>query len=290
MPVLRQRMQSRHNFATFDYGDFISDDTLSKGWTTFDPRPRFGTNYYGLRGRIAILSEAYSHDPFERRVASTYAFVKEILSLAAERGSRIRSLERRRVDSVPIRSELVAAPEPVDVVAEVVERTGDSARTQAGVPNGRRRTGRFVTVRIPVYERFKPTLTIDRPAQYVIPARDTQVVRVLRTHGVTVERLDRAQSGSVSGSEFVIDSAIASSRPFQGHHEMRVTGRWRIVTTQLPAGSFMVNTDQPLGLVAVYLLEPESDDGLVTWNFFDPELKAGGEYPVLRLNGLSRNP
>jgi murein tripeptide amidase MpaA len=44
MPVLRQRMQSRHDFATFDYGDFIDDDTLSKGWVTFDSRPRFGTN------------------------------------------------------------------------------------------------------------------------------------------------------------------------------------------------------------------------------------------------------
>src|SRR5687768_7053712 len=85
MPALQARMQSRHKFPTFDYGDFISADTLSKGWVTFDSRPRFGTNYYGLRGKIAILSEAYSHDPFEKRVKSTYAFVKETLSLVAER-------------------------------------------------------------------------------------------------------------------------------------------------------------------------------------------------------------
>ena len=94
MPVLRSRMQSRHAFPTFDYGDFISDDTLSQGWVTFDSRPRFGTNYYGLRGGISILSEAYSHDPFERRVKSTYAFVFEILSLAAERRLKARQLTR----------------------------------------------------------------------------------------------------------------------------------------------------------------------------------------------------
>ncbi|MEO8576032.1 MAG: M14 family metallopeptidase, partial [Gemmatimonadales bacterium] len=76
---LRKRMQSRRGFATFDYGDFISDDTLSQGWVTFDSRPRFGTNYYGLRGKISILSEAFSHDSFERRVKSTEAFVHEIL-------------------------------------------------------------------------------------------------------------------------------------------------------------------------------------------------------------------
>jgi hypothetical protein len=157
MPVLRQRMQSRHGFPTFDYGDFIDDDTLSKGWVTFDSRPRFGTNYYGLRGRISILSEAYSHDPFERRVKSTEAFVREILSLAAEKQSAImpRPANRKRY---PIRSEMVAAPDSVGVVAEIVERTADSTRTQPGVPKGRRRSGRFVTVKMPVFERFKPTM------------------------------------------------------------------------------------------------------------------------------------
>ncbi|MEO5590013.1 MAG: M14 family metallopeptidase, partial [Gemmatimonadaceae bacterium] len=130
MPVIRQRMQSRHGFPTFDYGDFISNDTLSKGWVTFDSRPRFGTNYYGLRGRISILSEAFSHDPFERRVKSTQAFVQEILSLAAER--RLRTPALATPASIPVRFELVAAPDSQGVVAETLERTGDSTRTQAG--------------------------------------------------------------------------------------------------------------------------------------------------------------
>src|SRR3989337_721271 len=104
MPLLRQRMQQRHGFATFDYGDFISSDTLSKGWVTFDSRPRFGTNYYGLRGRIGILSEAYSHDPFKTRVKSTYAFVSEILSYFAEQGLPDFASAPALVGGVPIRS------------------------------------------------------------------------------------------------------------------------------------------------------------------------------------------
>jgi hypothetical protein len=30
-------------------------------------------------------------------------------------------------------------------------------------------------------------------------------------------------------------------------------------------------------------LEPESEDGLCAWNFFDTGLKQGDDYPVLRL-------
>src|SRR6266542_4305002 len=146
-------MKDRHNFATFDYGDFISDDTLSKGWVTFDPRPRYATNYYGLRARIALLSEAYSHDPFRRRIASTYAFAFEIFSYVAERPDRVMALtraasngpsSRARIVKLPItlRSTLAAAPESAGVTAEIMANTGDSTRAEAGVPKGRRRTGR----------------------------------------------------------------------------------------------------------------------------------------------------
>jgi hypothetical protein len=43
-------------------------------------------------------------------------------------------------------------------------------------------------------------------------------------------------------------------------------------------------------LLAVYLLEPQSDDGLVTWNFFDSQLKPGGLYPVLKVGGAPPTP
>jgi hypothetical protein len=40
---------------------------------------------------------------------------------------------------------------------------------------------------------------------------------------------------------------------------------------------------QPLGTLAAYLLEPESDDGLTHWGFFDASLRAGNDFPILRV-------
>ena len=56
LPELRQRVRTRRGYETFDYGNFVSQDSAERGWFTYDHRPRFGTNYYGLRGRVAILS------------------------------------------------------------------------------------------------------------------------------------------------------------------------------------------------------------------------------------------
>jgi hypothetical protein len=40
---------------------------------------------------------------------------------------------------------------------------------------------------------------------------------------------------------------------------------------------------QPLARLAFYLIEPRSDDGLVTWNFMDDQLTADPKvYSILR--------
>jgi hypothetical protein len=306
LPVLRERMRSRHGFEIFDYGNFatderrsVADTSVHEAWATYDARPRFGTNYYGIRGRIAILSEAYSHDTLARRIASTRAFVGEILSLVAEKATAIRSLSAR-ADSLPlawgrspdsvqmvaIRSELVATPRMMDVLKEDVQKTGDSSQTQAGVPRGERRTGVMKTIRIPVYDRFVSTLDRAPPAAYVVAPQDTGVVTLLRLHGIRVERSDSAWRAR--GETYTIDSIITSPRQFQGHREVRLKGRWERGFQVLPPGSFIVSTAQPLGALAVYLLEPESDDGFANWNFFDFDIRTAGHFPVTRIFDLSR--
>jgi hypothetical protein len=301
LPELRRRMRERHRFETFDYGNFsleygadVSADTTKQGWYSYDHRPRYGTNYYGLRGRVSILSEAFSHDPFERRVASTYAFVGEILSWAGSREARLVAHSAAadsvgRADAgararreVAIRARLTPTPYVGDVVAEDLVRAADtSVLSEPGVPRAYRRTGRLRTVRIPVYDRFTPTLSIAAPPAYTLDPSQGDAVRLLRLLGIVVERL--TADAEVDGEAFGLDSVVASQRPFQGHREVRLSGRWRPVRRVLPAGSYVVPTDQPRSTLAVYLLEPESDDGLATWNLFDRGLRPGGEFPVLRV-------
>src|SRR5439155_19295446 len=53
---------------------------------------------------------------------------------------------------------------------------------------------------------------------------------------------------------------------------------------RIPAGTILVRTGQKLGTLATLLLEPQSEDGLTTWNFFDDGLAEGKDFPVLRIN------
>jgi hypothetical protein len=295
LPILADGLRSNRRLETFGYGNFSGRDTLSRTWATYDHRPRFGTNYYGLRGRIAILSEAYSHDPFRKRIASTYAFVHDLLSLLAANAEDVLDVGREADRTttgyastpnssplIPIRSRLTTNPTMGDVLVEDVTRTqGDTMRYEAGLPQGMKRTGKFRAVRMPIVDRFESTLDQTLPYAWAIPAAQAKIVDMVRLHGVAVEQL--AERAVVTARKFNVDS-IARGSNFQGHQEVTLGGTWASAdTVTLEAGTFIVRAGQPLGILALVLLEPQSDDGLVTWNFMDAWLQKGAAYPLLRV-------
>ncbi|HEV8198307.1 MAG TPA: M14 family metallopeptidase [Gemmatimonadales bacterium] len=280
LPEIRLRMRLRHKQEVFSYGNFrnADPDSLVLGWETYDPRPRFGTNWVGLRGRMAILSEAYSHIDLKTRVDATYNFVLEILRLAAAEKPTIKSLNlaasRWRPDSVALRSAL-APPTPMDVIAEITEKSDEGS----GPFSRRRETGVFKTIRMPVYDRFEATRKEAVPAAYLLAPQYSDIAALLRAQGVEVRRITGEWSGNVE--VFPVDSLVVEPL-FEGHRTIRVEGKWTSGVSAASPGWYMVNTDQPLGLFAAYLLEPASEDGLVTWNFFDRNLRRGQPAPVLR--------
>lgn len=283
LPEIRARMRARHKQEVFPYGNFrnADPDSLILGWETYDPRPRFGTNWAGLRGRMSILSEAYSHDPFEKRVSATYNFVLEILRLAATERATIKSLNlastRQRPDSIAIRSDFGPGIQ-MDVIAEITERAGEG---NGGFAR-RRPTGVFKTIRMPVFDRFIATRKEALPAAYLLPPQHSAIADLLRAQGVEVRQVLAPWRGNVEA--FRVDS-LPVQPLFEGHRTITVEGSWRAREGQIAPGWFLVSTDQRLGGFAGYLLEPASEDGLATWNFFDRDLRRGQEAPVLRVRG-----
>jgi len=75
-----------------------------------------------------------------------------------------------------------------------------------------------------------------------------------------------------------------AARPFQKHNETTLKVHRESKQVAFEAGSYVVSMAQPLGRLIFYLLEPESDDGLVDWNFFDAALTPKNDFPVYRVS------
>lgn len=296
LPAVRARAGAK-GVETFDYGNFIGefagrDDPTSLrkgGWETYEHKPRFGSNYYGLRNRVSVLSEAYSHDPFQRRVEATTVFVRELLSYVAEQRATVLARTAASATAVrpevAIRAEMTKSPFRAAILVEALEASGDSLRHEAGLRPGFRRTHRFTPVEMPVYDRFDATRRRALPAGWVLVNPDSALVTRLGLHGLEITEYGGTAPVQVDGERFVVDSIARAARPFQGHQEVQLEGHWEPTGIVLGAGVYVIRADQPLALLAAVLLEPESDDGLTTWNFFDPALAVGSPHPVRRIVG-----
>jgi dipeptidyl-peptidase-4 len=235
----------------------------------------------GLRGRLSVLSEGYSNADFGTRVRATFNFVREVLSFAAEQRAAIKASvlasDRRTLDSIVVRS-VLSSPTPQLVIAEITKPAGEGSGGFAR----RERTGVFRSIRMPVFDRFTAARKEAVPFGYLIPPRLLEVAELLRRQGVLVERLSRA--ARVSAYTFTVDTIVVGPL-FEGHRTIQAEGSWnqQPTDTTLAAGWLLVRPRQPLGLLAAYLLEPASEDGVVTWNLLDRELQAGSAFPVLRL-------
>lgn len=299
---VRTRVKEAHDYSIFPYGNFTDErgraallDTMKTAWVTYEHKPRFGTNYYGLRGAISILSEAMSHDAFDIRIGSTRAFVSEVLSYVAENADAVRArVAAGRAAStfgsagvqppVAVRSRFWSTPDTHAVLVEKLVQLDDTtARSEPGMPLGIARTGTFVSVRMPVVDRFEAALERTPPmGGWILDASVADsVLPRLRAHGVQVTPVESPFTAEVE--LFTVDSIARASRPFQGHQEVTLSGAWRTVSRSVPAGSWLIAPGTAYDRLAMLLLEPESDDGLTTWNFMDAGLTVGQPAPVWRL-------
>src|SRR5262249_34388653 len=124
------------------------------------------------------------------------------------------------------------------------------------------------------------THEVARPYAYLLPASFEKVRETLQRHGIVVEELREAIELDVE-----VYRIVGPSRQLglQKHQPVTLGVTPRKERRRMPAGSLLVRTAQPLSRLACFLLEPQSADGLATWNFFDSVLKEGGDFPVVRL-------
>lgn len=283
LPQVTASIEDKYGWRYYYYGN-LQGEGDERGWYTFDHRPRFNNNYLGLRNRFAILSEAYAYATFADRILATSRFLEEVLDFAHAHAGAIRRITSAadRADlrgrELALRAGYERAPRPADIVmgGVVEERNPYSGAVML------RRTGEQRVERMPEFGTFAPTETTAVPAAYVVPGELSDLLALLRAHGVRMTRADAPDD--VQAERFVIDSTRVAEREFQHHRERTVAGRYEPIAYTIPTGAWIVPTDQPLARLVFTLLEPRSDDGVLNWNVLD-ELMAEewDAWPVLRI-------
>ncbi|MBS1718854.1 MAG: hypothetical protein JST35_00235 [Armatimonadetes bacterium] len=282
-PTLERKM-AKLGTPIFPYGNL---ETIKgkPAWLTTGPEGRYCTNYVGLRNRLALLSEAATYIPFKDRIEVTKKFVWSTLSFVDENRKRLIQLFDQADARVaawgnhPDRAPALAIRTELEAVRNTKLPVEDLGPGEPRPLTGRPKKIKFLDV--PSCDRFKATRTAKFPAGYVLPASATPVVELLRRHGIRVERVSAL--ANLDTTFYRLTEWVTAARPFQNRRLVRLEGTWETASARVEQGEFVVRTNQPLGVLAFHLLEPESIDGVIAWGLFSETRPPGSFAPVRKL-------
>ncbi|HEX7833414.1 MAG TPA: carboxypeptidase, partial [Thermoanaerobaculia bacterium] len=244
----------------------FTDDPLS-GIASGQTDPRLSNGYGDARHMAAVLVENHSLKPYDQRVLGTYVFLEHALRAMARDGGALRRAEdadkRRQMKDVPLSWRV-----PEGQIPEQVDALGvESRKTLSPISGGVRIEwlGKPVQTKAPFAKATMVESSVARPKAYWVPAAWPEVIAKIDLHGIAYEKITEAREVDVTMSR-LSDPKFATSQ-FEGHVRVTATETPEKRRERFPAGSIRIPTDQPLGTLAVLLLEPSSPDSLFQWGF-----------------------
>ena len=294
MPKVSETLSGKYKVENVFYGEFIDRMDLEKGWISYASEPRYLVNYIGLRNRLSILNENYVYADFKTRVYGSYKLLRSILEFASENHSSIKTLLHRADEETIERGKRVAIADSFAIKYDgfpTPEKITIKAFEADTIPGKKgywryKKSDRKVTVTVPYIADYFPTESIKLPYAYIFSVPVPEVIGNLKMHGIDIEVLEGSIELEVE--RFKVESLSPSDRINQGHYTNNIEGGFVIETKEFQIGTYVIRTAQPLGNLAAYLLEPQTDDGLFKWNFFDrylvPQWGSGYyPFPIYRL-------
>ena len=294
MPEIAGTLSGKYKTENCFYGEFFDMMEPDKGWVYDAAEPRYMTNYFGIRNRLGILNENYVYADFKSRVMGCYYLIHSLLDYASlhksEINSMLRDIDKKTIarganpavtDSFAIEYNVRQLPDNVTVKTFLAEQVSDA--------DGRRtfrRTEIRKDVTVPYFIDYYPTRKVRFPFAYLVTTHDPTILNLLKTHGIKLEKL--SSDSKIEVKRFDLNELRSATRLNQGHYTETMIGSFTGDSLIFPAGTLVVRTGQPLGNLAAYLLEPQSNDGMVFWNYFDrylvPQWGTGyNPYPVYKI-------
>jgi dipeptidyl-peptidase 4 len=271
----------------YDGFDYSGPQTRGgvQGWGSTSVEPRKHHVYTGLINSIGILFETpgSSHrvrnngttleaipqgERYYHQVRGQHIAMRELFTIAAENREEIRALTNASRERA-IRNGLTYSE--ADQVVIDYDFGGNRGNADIWMPDSDAELG-YSLENVPVFLEHTPSRTTPRALGYVLPIAMAKIVPLLQDHGITVYRFTENTELDL---EVYRATEIRRDSYFQGSYLKSVSVEKQNEQLTVQAGSYYIPTGQALGNLISYIMEPETDDNLITWGYTDHILQVG---------------
>ena len=261
----------------FDLVPYVNHfgETPDSGWPEFYDSPRYGSGYGTLKNTFSFVPETHMLKQYKQRVAATKALMESFIEFTSTHGKEITALREQTAKTQSLQASLPLAWKWDRTKSTEISFKGFEAGRKnsevSGLPRLYYDRNKPFEKKIPFYNTYTDTLSVDKPLAYVIPQGWWKVVERLEANGIQMQRL---KSDTIIEVEaYRIESYQSGARPYEGHHinrDVRVSKANKQV--KFRKGDYYIPTNQKGVRFLIEVLEPQGEDSYFAWNFFDPIL------------------
>lgn len=228
-----------------------------------------------------------------RSSATSYALSNTVSSLIEVRGVGIgRTSYLRRVNTTFLvaKAYLTTAHDHADEVREELAKA--EASTHDAVTKMKRpeedaeielldiETNELITIKVVLRDAQKTEAVNarQRPAAYLILPGNEALVTRLNVLGVKTRPLEAARE--LEAERYTVTAYERDGEKYEGVYQQEVTASCESVSKNFPAGTIIVDMNQPRANLAIEVLEPEAANSFVSFSVLETEL--GAELPIYR--------
>jgi hypothetical protein len=250
-------------------------ETPEKGWSAYWDSPRYSSGYTTLWNTFSFTPETHMLKPYKQRVESTKALEESFIEFASKHNKEIIALREQTK-----KQQLTQTTFPI---AWKLDRSQSTQITYKGYEAGHKPSevsgqprlyydrSKPFEAKVPFYNFYRDTLSVEKPKAYIIPQGWWKVIDRLQANNVQMRRLTKDTIIEVQW--YKIETFQTSARPYEGHHlnsGVKIFANTK--TMAFKKGDWYIPMNQIANRFLIETLEPQGEDSYFAWNFFDPIL------------------
>lgn len=247
---------------------------LDSGIVDWASGPRLSTGYFALRNRPSLLVETHMIKPYKERVYSTLAVLQTTIDFINQNAKELLQINRKADDESIEKFYRNRSYIPLSFSAnnsfEEVNFKGFEYYYDDSEISGSKKlvyTNKPKDMKIKFYRDVQPTDSVQPAKAYLIPSEWKEIVERLKLHGVKVEKLTEEKTFDVKKYKF--KNVKLNSFSNEGRQRANFEIEIQSEEVNVPAGTYLVSTNQPTIKIITHLLEPKSPDSFVQWGFMN---------------------
>jgi hypothetical protein len=269
-PAIYAAMQAKNN-AIAPYVNVWGWDA-KQGWTQFFDSPRYSSGYATLFNTLAFVTETHMLKPYPARVQATYQLMQSFIEYASTNTAELVNLKATAIKNMLEQNTFAINWKNNKQVADSITFKGYTYDTVISkvskLPVAHYDRSQPYSTRIPYYNTFVPTDSVQAPLAYTIPQAHQKIIQLLQANGVQLYQLPK--DTTIMVQQYTITDYKSSATPFEGHHaNTNATIKTTYKQVHFYKGDYYLPTNQTAKRFLIETLEPHAMDSYFTWNFFD---------------------